>query len=624
MTKKGRRARPATLPIPTLDPIRRRPSVRSSSMFPIRMLFLGVLAASALAQEIPSPGPGSPERTADVEVTGHIVKPPELPAPDLSTLKVPAGFKIEAFARDLGNVRILAVAPDGTVYVTRREQADVLMLKVGPDGLAAGRPTRVAARPGMHGITFHEGRVYLATVHEIYRADVRPDGTFGPLEMIVHDLPDAGQHHTRTVQFGPDGMMYVSVGSTCNEAHEPNPENATMLQITPDGKRRTIFAAGLRDTIGWGWDPVTGELWGMDHGIDWLGDDADPEELNHLQKGRFYGWPFIFADNRINPRVDPPAGSEKSDWRKIAQPMVMGYTAHAAPMQLSFYDADQFPSDYRGDAFISMRGSWNRRPPSGYEVLRIHFEGGKPVRFEPFVTGFLTPEGQHGRLCGNAVARDGSLLFTDDRNGVIYRVSYHGRADKPARSDSASPMKAETPIQDPIAREARETRTDGKLTVTSSAYKDGGAIPKVHSLYEQNASMPLSWTAGPEGTRSFAIVMDDPDVAPPQPVNHWVAWNVPADVTNLPEGFEAGDRPQNPKGMAQGANSGGKIGYAGPHPAAGDPAHHYHLQVFALDKTLDLPIGARRAELLDAMKGHVLAAGDLVGIFARPDHPAKP
>ena len=178
--------------------------------------------------------------------------------------------------------------------------------------LATGEPARVASRSGVHGIAFSKGKVYLAAVHEIYRAYVRADGSFGPLDMIIHDLPDAGQHNTRTVQIGPDDMMYISVGSTCTECVEPNPENATILRASLDGKSRSIFASGLRDTISWGWQPQTGELWGVDNGMDALGDNAQPEELNHLEKGKRYGWPYLFGDNQPNPHLDPAGGLEKA------------------------------------------------------------------------------------------------------------------------------------------------------------------------------------------------------------------------------------------------------------------------------------------------------------------------
>ncbi len=589
-------------------------------------LIAALLAGPAFAQKIPVPGEGSPERVSDVEVIGHIVKPTELPPPDLASLKVPPGFRIEKFAQDLGNSRVLAVGPDGSVYVTRREQGDVLMLKIGSDGLAAGDPVRVASRPDMHGIAFHDGKVYLVTVKEIFRGEILEDGTFGALAMIVGDLPDAGQHHNRMIRFGADGMMYVSVGSTCNEANEPDPENATILQLSPDGKKkRTIYASGLRNTIGFGWHPTTGEMWGMDHGIDWLGDDEQPEELNQIREGKRYGWPWHYADNRPNPHMDPAAGVEKSELVKTAVPMVMGYRAHSAPMQLSFYDAAQFPAEYRGDAFISMRGSWNRRPPSGYEIVRIRFRDGKPAGFEPFVTGFLTASGQHARPCGNAVARDGSLLFSDDRNGVIYRVSYPG-AERAGGDRAARPLPpAEPKFKRPIAIESPETRTSAKLAIRSPAFIDGGPIPVAYSGYDQNASLPLDWEAGPSATASYVILMDDPDADSAElPVSHWVAWNVPAADATLRAGLQPARRLEDPKGLCQGTNYAGKIGYAGPKPPEGDPAHHYHVQVFAVDKTLELPIGAKRIDVLKAIEGHVLAAGEIVGTFARPAAPARP
>ena len=587
------------------------------------------LSTALLIAQTPAPKPipakaGSPERTSDVEVVGHIVKLPELPPPELSAIKVPEGFMVERFASELGNARVLAVSPAGNVYVSRRQQADILMLKVGANGSAEGPPVRVAARPGMHGICFHGDKVYLVAVHELYRADVKADGTFGELEMLVNDLPDAGQHHNRMVQFGPDGMLYVSCGSTCNEANEPNPENATVLQIAPDGKTRSIFAAGLRNTIGFGWHPKTGDLWGMDHGIDWLGDDLPPEELNLIRKDRHYGWPYFYGDNQANPHTDPPAGLEKSEWNSVSVPITLGYTAHSAPMQLAFYGGTQFPAEYQGDAFVAMRGSWNRKPPSGYEVVRVKFDGGKPVGFQKFVTGFVTPQGQHARPCGCAVAKDGSLLFTDDRNGVIYRVSYAGPA-KPGAAMIVPPAETPPKIKNPLAIDSPETKNPNKLAVTSPAYQEGEAIPLRLSGYDQNASVPLEWTKGPDGTKGYAILMEDPDAAVDVlPVPHWLAWNVPAETTSLREGLVKHFRLTDPKGLSQGRNYTRRPGYDGPRPAAGDPPHHYHVQVFALDAALDLPIGATRAEVLAAMKGHVLASGQLVGLFQRPPEPKKP
>ena len=362
----------------------------------------------------------------------------------------------------------------------------------------------------------------------------------------------------------------------------------------------------------------------MDHGIDWLGDDAQPEELNKIVEDKHYGWPYHYGANIPNPHSDPTAGIEKSEWAKVSVPIVLGYTAHSAPMQMSFYTGTQFPAIYQGDAFVSMRGSWNRKPPSGYEIVRINFKDGKPTAIEPFVRGFLTTEGQHGRPCGNAIAKDGSLLFTDDRNGVIYRVSYTG-SEKGGDAMTPPVAPAPKPVKLPIAMEAPETKCDGKLSVTSPAYKNGDLIPARYSGYEQNASVPLTWTAGPEGTKSYVILMDDPDAKVMQlPVPHWVAWNIPSDTTALREGVAKLHRLIDPKLMDQGANYSGKVGYDGPRPAAGDPPHNYHIQVLAVDTKLELPLGAKRADVLAAIRGHVLAKGDLVGRFARPPEPTKP
>jgi hypothetical protein len=219
----------------------------------MRFRLLTVLVAGVFvgALQISFAG-SSPEHHSDLEISWHIFKPAELPAPALSQLHVPTGFHLHKFAENAGNARILAIGPNGNIYVARREEGDVLMFRVGADGLAAGQAVRVASRSGPDGIAFSKGKVYLAGVHEIFKADVRPDGTFGPLAMIIHDLPDAGQHNTRTVQIGPDDMMYIWVGSTCNECNELRPQmvvRALSDLIEPDAVisldcgSNTFFAA---------------------------------------------------------------------------------------------------------------------------------------------------------------------------------------------------------------------------------------------------------------------------------------------------------------------------------------------------------------------------------------------
>ena len=209
----------------------------------MRFLLCGALLACAA---FPAIGAAQETNSGSVQIVGHVLKPEKLEPTQalMDRLKLPEGFKLEVFADGLINPRVLAVSEDGTLYATRRSVGDVIMLKdTDADGKADVVKT-VASRPQMHGIAIDGDKVYLVTVHDIYVADIRRDGTFGELKRIVDDLPDAGQHADRTLTVGPDGMLYVSVGSTCNACNEPNPENATMLQVKPDGSARKIFASG--------------------------------------------------------------------------------------------------------------------------------------------------------------------------------------------------------------------------------------------------------------------------------------------------------------------------------------------------------------------------------------------
>ncbi|RYG93451.1 MAG: YbhB/YbcL family Raf kinase inhibitor-like protein, partial [Alphaproteobacteria bacterium] len=231
----------------------------------------------------------------------------------------------------------------GHVYATRRTEGDVIRLDdADGDGSYEGH-TVVAARPGMHGIAFDNDVVFLATVNEIYTAPVNADGTFGDLTRLIDDLPDGGQHPNRTIAIGPDDMLWISAGSTCNACAETNPESATMLRAKKDGTSRTIFARGLRNTIGFGFEPGSGQLYGADHGIDWLGDEEQQEEFNHIEQGKQYGWPYVYDFSRLNPQDNPPAGISLEQWAKLSTEPALGYTAHSAPMQMAFYTGSAFP-----------------------------------------------------------------------------------------------------------------------------------------------------------------------------------------------------------------------------------------------------------------------------------------
>jgi glucose/arabinose dehydrogenase len=281
----------------------------------------------------------------------------------------------------------------------------------------------------VHGIVLQEKekRIFLADVNAVYVASINPDGSIGEPRKIMAIEGPKGGHSRRTLGIGPDGKLYTSVGSTCNVCQDPPEKFALIFQSNLNGSDKHVFANGLRNTIGFDWHPETREMFGMDHGSDWRGNEIPPEELNRLIAGGNYGWPYCYADKIPDPLYqENPPGTTKQKFCPTTQGAVLTTTAHSAPIAFRFYAAAMFPSDYKGDAFAAMHGSWNRQPASGYKVLRVKFEDGKPVRFEDFVTGFLTSDGQQtfGRPAGLAIANDGALLISDDLNGVIYRVAY--------------------------------------------------------------------------------------------------------------------------------------------------------------------------------------------------------
>lgn len=364
---------------------------------------------------------------AGAPVDRDVYRPQRLPfnTARLSSLTVPAGFEVGVFARDLGAPRMLAVHGPH-VYVTRPENDDVVMLTdSNQDGAAENSTSAITGLDNVHGIAFRDNTVYLATVTAVYAAAVNSDGTFATPDAILEDLPQGGQHPYRTLGIGPDNRLYISVGSSCDACAETDEDYATILRVELDGSARTVFARGLRNTLGFGWHPTTGELWGVDQGSDWRGDDLPPEEVNQIVQGGNYGWPYCFSQRVIDPVIeDPPQGTKTSVCANTEAP-ALELQAHGSPLQMAFYTGSAFPEEFRNDAFLALHGSWNRYPPTGYKVVRVRFDAeGTPMAFDDFLTGFLVPDGsaQFGRPTGVVVAPDGALLIGDDENGIVYRV----------------------------------------------------------------------------------------------------------------------------------------------------------------------------------------------------------
>lgn len=372
--------------------------------------------------------PETDNEPTSFNLNGFVYKPAIVPATDanISQLRVPAGFSVNKFADQLGKPRIIVVSSTGKVYYSDRDAGTVTMLSDNNNDGVSDAKQVVATLPKAHGLAIHNGAMYIVTIKELYRAAINPDGTLAQPSLLLNTLPDGGQHPNRTIAFGPDGKMYITIGSTCNACDEPNPLHATIVQANADGSGLRIYTKGLRNTIGFGWHPTTGEMWGLDHGIDWLGDDEQKEEVNQIIENKNYGWPYIYGEGKYNPGDRPPGDTTYQQYLQLTTLPTLTYQAHAAPMQMVFYTSSLFPATYRNHAFATMRGSWNRSQPSGYKVVKINFDNGKPTRIEDFLTGFLLQNNTatFARPVGLAVHADGSLLVGDDQNGVIYRVKY--------------------------------------------------------------------------------------------------------------------------------------------------------------------------------------------------------
>jgi glucose/arabinose dehydrogenase len=381
-----------------------------------------------------TPVPAGPQPQT---MTGNVFNTETRPFTDemLALLTPAPGFEVSVFARDLGNARMIEVSDTGVIYVSRPATNDVIALfDQNFDGRTDVGGFRIVASglPLAHGLAIRDDRLYIAGEREIWVAEIMADGMLGQPVVVSSDLPDGDQHARRTLAFGPDGALYAHLGSSCNACVETNPENAVIVRVPLDGSAREIVAEGLRNALAHDWHPETGELWAFDHGTDFRGDDDPPEELNRIQAGNHYGWPFCYGNRQVDRfipyKTDQLFGVTNEEFCASTAAPELTYQAHSAPIAMLFYTADLFPTDYHGDLLVTMRGSWNRFPATGYKVVRVRFENGLPVAADDFLSGFLIEDGtaHFARLSGLAVGPDGALLVADDTNGVIYRVTYTG------------------------------------------------------------------------------------------------------------------------------------------------------------------------------------------------------
>lgn len=357
---------------------------------------------------------------------------PEIPAPKPTPgavnetglpLSLPRGFKIETFASGLGPARFMAVDSDGVLIVSITQDGKVVAL---PDTNGDGRADRtVTLAEGLnlpHGLAFHKALLYVAENDKVTRYEYKAM-SLSNRQVIVPDLPPDGEHVTRTITFDEAGKMYVSVGSSGNLLVEEDARRAAILQFNDNGSGGRIFARGTRNAVGLTWHPITKELWATENGRDNLGDDLPPDEIDIIKDGGDYGWPYAYGN-----RVPDPAFGDVARARETL-PAKIEIQAHSAPLGLVFYHANAFGSAYKDDLFVCFHGSWNRSVPTGYKVVRFHMTGANKdqvERQEGFISGWLTSDGALGRPVAVVVGSDEALYISDDKAGVVYRVSRLG------------------------------------------------------------------------------------------------------------------------------------------------------------------------------------------------------
>ena len=345
----------------------------------------------------------------------------------------PAGFKLEVLADNFYVPRRIAFAPGATaqkydVFIAESKANRVSMLRV-QDGKVTQRTKFVEGLNQPFGLAFLKDSLYIGNTDAVVKLPYKSGETqtsAAPQKIAALTEGGYNQHWTRNLLPSRDGSkLFVTVGSSCNTCEESDPQRAAISVMNPDGSGKRVYASGLRNPVGLALRPGSDELWTVVNERDNLGDDVPPDYLTQVKPGAFYGWPYAYTDIGGAVHPDPTFGDKNP--AKVAQttPPTFPVQAHSAALGVTFYpqSGGTFGADYAGDAFLAFHGSWNRSQKTGYKIVRVHFQGGKPVKVTDFVTGFLNNGSEIGRPVDVQVAPDGSLLFTDDGMGRLWRVS---------------------------------------------------------------------------------------------------------------------------------------------------------------------------------------------------------
>lgn len=347
------------------------------------------------------------------------------PLENVSEIQLPEGFEITVFAR-VKNARAIALSPQGILYVGSRKEGKVYaVLDNNQDGRAEEVVTVASGLQMPTGVCWHQNSLYVSEVHRILIFDAI-DQNFrrNPSYRVVpYTFPSEEHHGWKYIRFGPDGKLYVPVGAPCNICLRPDdPRFATLMRLNPDGSGAEIVARGVRNSVGFDWNPQTGTLWFTDNGRDWMGDDQPPCELNRLDKpGQHFGFPFCHGHGLADPDYGKQARCD------TLTPAAMELGPHVAPLGMCFYRHTAFPEKYRHGVFIAEHGSWNRTTPIGYRISFVSIQQDQALSYEVFASGWLRKDGSRwGRPVDVLTAPDGALLVSDDYGDAIYRIAYKG------------------------------------------------------------------------------------------------------------------------------------------------------------------------------------------------------